>query len=90
MRTILVMAALMISASAIAGVAPRHQAKSSKAAILCTKSGFKSAGLTKICYYDCGGSEGATTVKVYEACARWTPRWRLNQSSQFGPRETLR
>ena len=90
MRTILVIAAVTASASAFAGEAPRHDAKPSRTAILCAKSGFKSAGLTKICYYDCGGSVGATTVKVYEACARWTPRWRLNQGSQFGPRETSR
>ena len=89
MRTILVMAVVMASASAGAEEA-RHHAKSSRMAIFCTKSGFKSAGLTKICYYDCGGSEAATTVEVYEPCARWTTRWRLKQNIQFGPRESLR
>jgi hypothetical protein len=89
MRTILVMAVVMASASAVASEA-RHHAKPSGTAIFCTKAGFKSAGLTKICYYDCGGSEAATTVDVYEPCARWTTRWRLKQNIQFGPRESSR
>jgi hypothetical protein len=89
MRTMLVMAVIVASASAVAADA-HHQAKPSRTAFICTKSGSKSAGLTKICYYDCGGSEAATTVDVYEACARWTPRWRLKRNIQFGPRETAR
>jgi hypothetical protein len=89
MRTILVMAVVMASASAVASEA-RHHAKPSGTAIFCTKAGFKSAGLTKICYYDCGGSEAATTVDVYEPCARWTTRWRLKHNIQFGPRESSR
>jgi hypothetical protein len=89
MRTMLVMAIVMASASAVASEASRH-AKPSRVAISCTKAGFKSAGLTKICYYDCGGSEAATTVDVYEPCARWTTRWRLKHNIQFGPRESSR
>jgi hypothetical protein len=85
----LVMAIVMASASAVASEA-RHHAKPSGTAIFCTKAGFKSAGLTKICYYDCGGSEAATTVDVYEPCARWTTRWRLKHNIQFGSRESSR
>jgi hypothetical protein len=87
MKTIMVMAVVMASASAGAAEA-HHHAKPPRTAFICTKSGSKSAGLTKICYYDCGRSEAATTVNVYEACARWTPRWRLKRNIQFGPRET--
>ena len=89
MRLIVVMAVVTASTSVCAADAPRH-IKPAKLALFCTKFGDKSSGLTKICYYDCGGSEGATTVKVYDQCARWTPRWRLNRSIQFGPRETSR
>jgi hypothetical protein len=89
MRKMLVMAVMVASASTVAAEA-HHHAKPSRTAFICTKSGSKSAGLTKICYYDCGGSEAATTVDVYEACARWTPRWRLKRNIQFGPRETSR
>jgi hypothetical protein len=89
MRKLLVTAVIVAAASAVAVQAHQH-AKPFRTAFICTKSGFKSAGLTKICYYDCGGSEAATTVAVYEACARWTPRWRLKRNIQFGPRETAR
>jgi len=89
MRTMLVMAVLVASAATFAAEA-HHQAKPSRTAFICTKSGSKSTGLTKICYYDCGRSEAATTVNVYEACARWTPRWRLKRNIQFGPRESAR
>ncbi len=89
MRKMLVMAVILASAFAVAAEA-HHPAKPSRTAFICTKSGSKSAGLTKIFYYDCGGSEAATTVDVYEACARWTPRWRLKRNIQFGPRESTR
>jgi len=89
MRTMPVMGVIVASAFTFAAEAHQHT-KPSGAAFFCTKSGSKSAGLTKICYYDCGGSEAATTVDVYEPCARWTTRWRLKHNIQYGPRESAR
>ena len=84
-KTMLVREVIAASASAAAADA-HHHARPSRTAFICTKSGSKSAGLTKVCYYDCGGSEAATTVDVYEACARW----RLKRNIQIGPRESTR
>src|SRR6266403_940330 len=61
--------------------------KKFKMTLICTKFGDRSSGLTKVCYYDCSGFEAATAVNVYDECPSWTPRWRLNQNSQFGPSE---
>ena len=61
-----------------------------RVSMLCTKSSQKTSGLTKICYYDCGGTEGAMTAKTYEPCPRRTLRWRLNRTGPFGPSETSR
>ena len=87
MRLVLALAVFAVSSSAVAS---ERSVKPYGLGLLCMKSGDHSSGLTKICYYDCGGSEAATTVDVYEACARWTPRWRLKRNIQFGPRETAR
>jgi hypothetical protein len=84
MRIVLVLAVFAMSAPATAEEIP-HGAKPSKMAMFCNKSGQQTSGLTKVCYYDCGGAEGAITVKPYDACPRWTPRWRLNKTGQFGP-----
>jgi hypothetical protein len=82
MRVFLALAIFAVSSSAVASEKP---AKPYRLGLLCMKSGDHSSGLTKICYYDCAGSEAATTVKLYDQCPRWTPRWRLNHNSQFGP-----
>jgi hypothetical protein len=84
MRTALALAMLAASTPAVAEQAPRA-AKHALTSMVCTKSGQQTSGLTKVCYYDCGGAEGAITVKTYDHCARWTPRWRLNRTGQFGP-----
>ena len=78
------MMAVSVWASAIAEESPRS-AKPSRVAMLCTKSGEEVSGLTKTCYYGCAKSEAGMTIAAYEACPRWTPRWRLNRNSQFGP-----
>ena len=65
--------------------------KLSRVAFLCTESAELISGLTKICYYNCARSEGAMTVATYEACPRWTSRWRLNRNgSHFGPSANAR
>jgi hypothetical protein len=84
MTIVLALAAVTVSASVIATESP-GSVKSFAVAMVCKKSGQQTSGLTKICYYDCAGSEGATTVKTYEACPRWKPRWRLNRPGPFGP-----
>jgi hypothetical protein len=86
MRIAFALVVFAMSAPAIAEDASRS-AKPSRVPLLCTKSGEQVSGLTKICYYGCAKSEGALTVTAYEACPRWTPRWRLNRNSQFGSRE---
>jgi hypothetical protein len=53
--------------------------------MVCTKSGQQTSGLTKVCYYNCAGWEGAMTAKTYEPCPVRTLRWRLNRTGSFGP-----
>lgn len=80
----LALAAFTVSASAIAAGSPDFP-RPVKVAMFCTKSGQQISGLTKICYYDCAGSEGAMTARTYEPCPRRTLRWRLNRTGSFGP-----
>jgi hypothetical protein len=81
---VLALAVFAVSASATTAETP-SSAKPFKVAMFCTKSSQQTSGLTKICYYDCAGKEGAITVKPYEPCPRWKPRWRLNRTGPFGP-----
>ena len=81
---VLALAAFTASASA-AAAQPPDLAKPIRVALFCTKSSQQTSGLTKICYYDCAGTEGAITVKTYDTCPRRTPRWRLNRTGPFGP-----
>jgi hypothetical protein len=81
---VLTLTIFTVSASAIAAESP-PTAKPFRVAVVCNKSGEQTSGLTKVCYYDCAGSEGAIAVKAYDHCSRWTPRWRLNRTGQFGP-----
>jgi hypothetical protein len=84
MRMLLALAIFAVSVPAKAEETPRS-AKPSKMSMFCNKSSQQTSGLTKVCYYDCGGTEGAITVKPYDACPRWTSRWRLNKTGQYGP-----
>ena len=81
---ILALTVFTVSASAIAAETP-DPSRPVTVSMVCTKSSQQISGLTKICYYDCAGSEGAITVQTYEACPRWKPRWRLNRTGPFGP-----
>jgi hypothetical protein len=36
--------------------------------MLCNKTGQRISGRNKICFYNCAGSEAATTVKSYKTC----------------------
>jgi hypothetical protein len=83
MRTVLAFAILTMCVSAVA--AESSLAKKFKVTIICRKFGDRSSGLTKVCYYDCGGSEAATAVNLYDECPNWKSRWRFNRNSQFGP-----
>ncbi len=38
------------------------------AAVTCFKSGERTSGMNKICYYDCLSSEAAITVNSYDLC----------------------
>jgi hypothetical protein len=82
--TILALAAFAVSASTIAA-APPPGATPFEVAMFCTKSSQQTTGLTKICYYDCAGSEAAMTARIYEPCPHRTLRWRLNRAGRFGP-----
>lgn len=84
MKSLLVLAAFAVSAPAFAEEPP-HTAKPSGTSLVCKKFTEQTSGLTRICYYTCGGSERAFTAKTYEPCPRWIPRWRLNRTAQFGP-----
>jgi hypothetical protein len=83
MRAVLAFA--IFAASAPAAAEETRGSKPTKMSMLCTKSSQQTSGLTKVCYYDCGGAEGAITVKLYDSCPGWTPRWRLNKAGQYGP-----
>jgi hypothetical protein len=86
MRTVLAFAILIMCVTAVAAESS-PAAKKYKVTIICRKFGDRSSsGLTKVCYYDCGGSEAATAVNLYDECPSWTLRWWLNRTSQFfGP-----
>jgi hypothetical protein len=81
---VLALTVFAVSASAIAAEPP-DSAKPFSVAMVCTKSSQQTSGLTKICYYDCGGTEGAMTVQTYDACPRRVLHWRLNRTGSFGP-----
>jgi hypothetical protein len=89
MRMVLALAVLAASLSAFAEQSPLT-GEPYRLPLLCNKSGEKISGLTKICYYSCAKSEGAMTATTYEACPRWTIRWKLNRNAQFGPKENSR
>ncbi len=89
MTIVLALAIVAVSTSAIAEEAPPIE-KPSRVAFICTTSGQQVSGLTKTCYYNCTGRERAMTIRAYESCPRWTPRWWLNRNSQFGPRKPPR
>jgi hypothetical protein len=84
MKSVLALAVFVLPVCAMAEESSRT-AKPPKVPIICTKSDEQVSGLTKICYYTCAKSEGAITVATYQACPRWTTRWRLNRSGHFGP-----
>jgi hypothetical protein len=74
--------------AATAETTPRSKPKTTRLALVCTKSTEKTvSGLTKICYFDCGKWEGGMRMATYDTCPDWTPRWRLNQNAAFGPSE---
>ena len=86
MRIVLALGVLAASSSAFAEQSPLTR-EPYRLPLLCNKSGETISGLTKICYYSCAKSEGAMTATTYEDCPRWTVRWQLNKSAQFGPNE---
>lgn len=63
-----------------------ESAKQAGSDILCKEVGERVGGLKKTCYYNCGTWEGGRAENIYDRCPSWTPRWRLNHNSQFGPR----
>ena len=89
MRIVLALTVLAASSSAFAEQSPLTGAPY-RLPLLCNKSGEKISGLIKICYYSCAKSEGGMTAMAYEACPRWTTRWKLNRNAQFGPKENSR
>ena len=86
MRIVFALAVLAASSSAFSKQLPLT-GEPYRLHFLCNNSGEKISGLTKICYYSCAKSEGAMTTRTYEACPRWTTRWKLNRNAQFGPKE---
>jgi hypothetical protein len=87
-RIVLALAVVAVSVSSACAAPPTGGPF--RLPLLCTRSGEKISGLTKICYYSCAKSEGAMTATTYEDCPRWTARWQLNKSAQFGPNENPR
>jgi hypothetical protein len=42
-------------------------------------------GALQVCYYNCGETEGAMRVHIYDACPHRMLHWRLNRTGTFGP-----
>lgn len=42
--------------------------KNPQVAVTCFKTGERSSGMNKICYYDCLGSAAAITISAVELC----------------------
>lgn len=39
-----------------------------RVAMMCFKTGEETSGMTKICYYNCGGSRAAITIGAVSLC----------------------
>jgi hypothetical protein len=78
---LIVLALTVFTACAIAAEA-RDSAKPFTVNMICTKSSQQSSGLSKVCYYNCGETEGAMRVQIYDVCPL---RGRLNRTGSFGP-----
>jgi hypothetical protein len=83
MRIAFASIALVLSALVLTVPAWAQPAKPSH--FVCHKITEQVGGLTKTCYYDCGGWEGGQQQYIYDHCPDWTVRWRLNRNTQFGP-----
>jgi hypothetical protein len=81
---VLALTVFTVSASAIAAAAP-DSAKPFAVSMICTKSSQQSSGLSKVCYYNCGETEGAMRVHIYDLCPHRMLHWRLNRTGSFGP-----
>jgi hypothetical protein len=77
---------IILALVAFAAAMPASAQPAKPQLLLCHKSGERVGGLTKTCYYDCGAWEGGRQQYIYDHCADWTVRWRLNKNTQFGPR----
>jgi hypothetical protein len=66
MRAVIIaLAILVISASTVPA---EPKATPFEVAMLCYKTGQRVSGRNKICFYNCAGSEAATTIKSYKIC----------------------
>ena len=80
----IVLALTVFTACAIAAEA-RDSAKPFAVSMIFTKSSQQSSGLSKVCYYNCGETEGAMRVQIYDVCPHRMLHWRLNRTGSFGP-----
>jgi hypothetical protein len=67
--------AIVVSIFAMTLVAPMNEIPTNKTqhhniqlAVMCFKTGEQSAGMNKICYYDCLGSPAAITISAVQLC----------------------
>ncbi len=70
MRFVIAFATLMAVGTATANelATPVSPVPDTQVAATCFKTGERSAGMNKICYYDCLGSPAAITIKSYQLC----------------------
>lgn len=50
------------------GASPKQELAPKQLAATCFKTGERTSGMNKICYYDCLGSQAAITVGAAELC----------------------
>jgi hypothetical protein len=62
------LAGMLVLVASASSVSAQPVAKQRYAEITCFKTGEKTSGMNKICFYDCLGSEAAITVSAVELC----------------------
>ncbi len=66
--TILAIVGTLLTSATAYGKTSDFSALSSTSNLLCFKTGEQVSGMNKICYYNCGGSPAAITVKAFKLC----------------------
>ena len=66
--TLLAIVAMLGLTAAPQQVTPVHPPQERRIAMTCFKTGEETAGMNKICYYNCLGSRAAITISAVALC----------------------